>query len=237
MAVEPKRGCGYRNVGGLYLVGVGIPTHCDRLPLPIKPCPVCGEEPRFTRGIARIDPIRLWGNHKPGCTDQDPICQPEGYPDLSAYYLMWVGEDQYTTESFTTEAQALGVSKRIPGVPKDMLIGHSYVLLARKRLIPGGGQFRMDLASIGSDLKDPLRGYGPGVFYAFKPTAIEKVLTRSQATPEEVERLKAQGITVVTVPDDDPDHRPRKGRKGKNEADAEVEANGEEAEGGEENGN
>lgn len=30
MACEPKRGCGYRKVGGIYLVGGGIGVPCDR---------------------------------------------------------------------------------------------------------------------------------------------------------------------------------------------------------------
>ena len=31
MASEPKRGCGYRKIGGTYLVGGGIGIPCDRL--------------------------------------------------------------------------------------------------------------------------------------------------------------------------------------------------------------
>ena len=33
MAVEAKRGCGFRKVGGLYLVGGGFGIPCDRLPI------------------------------------------------------------------------------------------------------------------------------------------------------------------------------------------------------------
>jgi len=43
MAIKAKRGCGYRKIGGLYLVGNYIPVACDRLPMPIGACPVCGQ--------------------------------------------------------------------------------------------------------------------------------------------------------------------------------------------------
>lgn len=36
MAQESKRGCGYRKVGGTYLVGNYISVPCDRLPYPNK---------------------------------------------------------------------------------------------------------------------------------------------------------------------------------------------------------
>jgi len=64
MAVEAKRKCGCRVIGGLYLVGEGLGKACDRLPLPIIPCPTCGEELRFNRSIGRINPLRLWGLHE-----------------------------------------------------------------------------------------------------------------------------------------------------------------------------
>jgi hypothetical protein len=42
MAVESARACGYRKVGGLYLVGGGSSVTCDRLPYPLEECPACG---------------------------------------------------------------------------------------------------------------------------------------------------------------------------------------------------
>jgi hypothetical protein len=85
--VKFKRGCGYRKVGGLYLVGGGLTGSCDRLPVVIPACSCCGEKPRFNRGIAPIDPYKLFGWHEPMdlCTcfvnrKRDgacPICQPD----------------------------------------------------------------------------------------------------------------------------------------------------------------
>ena len=47
----------------------------------------------------------------------------------------------------------------------------------------------------------------PGIFCAFVPRAVELILKQSDATPERVEKEAKRGVTVVTVPDDDPDHQ------------------------------
>lgn len=92
MAIEPKRGCGYRKVGGLYLVGSGLGQPCDRLPFEIIPCPTCGEEPPFHRGISSVMPHQLLdGPHIVGgrpCNELDPVCDPPGRG-----WLMWVGNE------------------------------------------------------------------------------------------------------------------------------------------------
>jgi len=59
MAQESKRGCGYRKVGGLYLVGDGIFVPCDRLPYLLETCPVCGHGIHFTRSMTEINPLKL----------------------------------------------------------------------------------------------------------------------------------------------------------------------------------
>lgn len=41
MAIEPKRGCGYRQAGGIYLVADKATDPCDRLPLRVGVCPHC----------------------------------------------------------------------------------------------------------------------------------------------------------------------------------------------------
>lgn len=57
--LEPRRGCGYRHVGKLYIRGEGILVPCHRLPFPLTACPVCGEGIKFTRGWVRLNPRRL----------------------------------------------------------------------------------------------------------------------------------------------------------------------------------
>lgn len=213
MAVEAERGCGFRKRGGIYLIGSGLGAPCDRVPLAIVPCDCCGELPRFHRGISKINPQKLWGPHvhEPApyvsaepvsCGEHDVICEPP-----SKAYLMWVG-GEYTMESFRDEAARLGVSKRIPAVPADFEIG-DWVFLAFQKAVPIDGKtIRMDF----DPHKD--RGWTPGIFYAFRPLRVEMVLAESQR--EDVEllvKLSERGIQPVFVPDDDPDHAPRKGQK------------------------
>ena len=214
MAVEQKRGCGYRKVGGLYLVGSGVGEPCDRLPMAIIPCSTCGEEPRFHRAVSKINPLRIFGLHEEqeSCADMmpgsyDPICSPS---DVA--YLMWVGKE-YTAMTFGMEARQMGISKRIHQIPKDFTLGFDWVWLAKLQLIPSEGK------TLALDSNE--RGYGAGIFSIFKPTAIEKIITQSQAAAAgsngEAEAWKEQGITPIVVPDDDPDHNPWSQRQSKAE--------------------
>lgn len=57
--LEPRRGCGYRQVGKLYIRGVGAFKECHRLPFPLTACPVCGEGIKFTRGWVRLQARKL----------------------------------------------------------------------------------------------------------------------------------------------------------------------------------
>jgi len=223
MAVEKIRGCGYRKVGGVYLVGDGLGYGCDRLPMAIIPCAICGEEPRFNQGISRIDPYNLWGQHSsdsdsPPCLDTnitDVVCFPpiasEIFKDGNVstldigMYLQWVGKD-YTAQSFMNEARDMGVSKRIPKIPNDLVIGKSWVYLAKANLVPNTSQ-----AWLPGEVTEK-RGYGPGVFYAFKPTAIEMIITESQDKDGKGGELEKQGIKAVVVPDNDPDHMNKRNR-------------------------
>lgn len=190
MAVETKRGCGYRKIGGTYICGTGLSIICERLPLRIPVCPVCGETIRFLRSIRRINPKKLFGecqeNHI--CHQYDcKICDP---PEKG--WVMWVGRE-YTPESFTQEAEEMGVSKRIPFIPEDLKIG-DWVYLAHNNV------FKVDK-----------KHYEAGIFYAFKVTKIEKIITTSQSKNKKLmDSLKEKNIVPVIVPDDDPDHMPKR---------------------------
>jgi len=45
-----------------------------------------------------------------------------------------------------------------------------------------------------------------GIFCAFIPKRVEKLIWKNQATPEELEKLEKRGITPVIIPDGDSDH-------------------------------
>lgn len=217
MAIEQERGCGFRKVNALYLVGGYIPVACDRMPLPIGACPVCGHGLHFTRGMTEIDPLKLWGIHQP-CKDAPVcvMCYPPNSNDVG-HYVMTVGKKYYSPKSFLEEATRSGISKRIPFIPKKLVFGSSVVYLAHPEAVEirespvmqealgiledaaGGGQRRLLEAE-----HKPRKAMG--IFCAFRPHRIEKLIKESDATPEEVEKLKKRGITPIKVPDADPDH-------------------------------
>jgi len=208
LPIEPRRGCGYRRVGVLYLVGSGLARPCPNMPLPIKPCPTCGYEPPFYRDymwISKsyiIEMRNLYGN--PEAEDEGcPICDAENI-DMERYGLMWVGRKFYTPESFVEEALKMGVSKAIKRIPKGLVIGKTWVLLAHRDAV------RLGVDEEGNPITES------GIFYAFRPLRIELLIYESEADDETLERLKERGITPVIVPDEEREvHRPKFTRRRK----------------------
>jgi len=194
MAVESKRGCGFRKVGGLYLCGGGASMNCDRLPYELETCPVCGSGIKFTRAWTWLNWEVYAGSHTMcRCNVVCPICHPEA---KQPYGLLWVGEASYTPETFITEALTMGVSRRIPAVPRKLKLGETWVLFAH---IKACGE-RKD--------EDGKAESIPGVFYAFKPTSLELLIWESEAKPEYLEDLEKRGITPIIIPNGDEDHNP-----------------------------
>lgn len=213
MSIEPKRSCGFRKIGGLYLVGEGMAAPCDRLPLPLEICPACGGGIHRTRGWTWIQPRRLlsgdhyidkWimGGGRVLCPeDWCPVCRPDNLGPRAG--LLWVGRAFYPdAEAFTKEAMTLGVSKRIHALPRGMEMGKTWVFLAHPH---GATRTIWDQSRM---VPTPVRI--PGIFYIFRPRAVEKILPESWRTrTETLFQLEKRGITPVFVPDDDPDHKGR----------------------------
>lgn len=204
MAIEPKRGCGYRKVGGTYLIGGTSGHDCDRLPIELTVCPCCKQGIKQSRGWTWLDLTRLVdGAHKdchcfPGC----PLCSdPKSIGEVG---LLWIGERFYKTPAdFDREAGELGISRRIHNVPRNFKLGETWVLLAHAKAIscpePICGE---ECERCGG------KGWLPGAFKLFKPIRIEKIVTASQATDADaMADLEKRGITPVVVPDDDKDHQ------------------------------
>ena len=127
---EQKRGCGWRKVSGVYLVGDYIPVSCDKLPVPLKVCPCCGSGVKVGLGMTRIIPSKLFGVHR-YCADKvQPcmVCQPQ---ENEIGFVMRVGEVWYKTpQDFLNEGLRLGFSKRIHQIPRDFILGKTVVYLA-----------------------------------------------------------------------------------------------------------
>jgi hypothetical protein len=120
------------------------------------------------------------------------VCNPKEFLALNqpkditkAYGLMWVGESNYSADTFMNEARTLGVSKRIAGVPRNFEPGKTVVLLAHPHAI---------------NKKDA------GIFAAFIPQRVEMLIWQSEATDDKLKELESRGITAIIVPDGDTDH-------------------------------
>lgn len=216
MASEAKRGCGYRKVGGIYLVGGGIGVPCDRLPILLDLCSCCGQGIKQARGWTWMNVDKLIGGPHyttignypdPGvgavlCTEAKtcPLC---GRPqEMGRAGLLWIGESFYATpQDFIREGIELGFSRRIRTVPRGFQPGETYVLLAH----PKACTVEESLSDMFPD--EMVTRQKPGIFYVWLPQRIEKILLESQRDSEEIEDLRKRGITPVFVPDEDLDHQ------------------------------
>jgi hypothetical protein len=214
MAVEAKRGCGYRKAGGLYMMGSGTGIPCDRLPIPLAVCPTCKHGIKQSRGWTWINlDAMVEGVHR-NCEDEFPcpICMDTG--NMGEVGLVWIGERFYKTpDEFMSEAKKLGISRRIPAVPRGFEVGKTWVILAHPKAVrcEECAKRAFSLSTEQDDIECQTcdgSGYLQGAFYVFRPTHFEKILTETQAKDAKlVPDLVSRGITIVTVPDNDKDHQ------------------------------
>lgn len=225
MSVEPRRGCGYRKIGGLYLVSGGYGVVCDRLPIPLGVCPTCSHGIKQTRGFTWVDAAALVGGVHPNCADDFPCPLCMAPHQLGRCGLLWIGEKFYKTPyDFDREAAVLGVSRRISAIPRGFKVGETWILFAHPKAIrkPGFCEcgheekwHRLNLNGIPMDCQEPSGcecedytvRYDAGIFKVWRPERIEKILPESMRGSEHAAELIDKGITPVFVPDDDPDHR------------------------------
>lgn len=215
MSVEPKRGCGFRKVGGLYLFGGGISVPCDRLPFALTVCTCCGQGIKQARGWTWIDPAKFFGGvhtafagmpcgcHSGKCT----LCNtPE---KMGRSGLLWIGEKFYKTpDKFVAEGVELGFSRRIKAIPQGFIVGETWVLLAHSKTIETW-EAMVNTSDDPEAVADSAekRVLKPGVFFAWKPERVEKICLESSRGTEEIAKLEKRGITPVFVPDEDKDHQ------------------------------
>ena len=214
MAVEGIRGCGFRKVGGMYLCGDYLSSPCDRMPFPLTTCPICGQGIKVSRGFTQVNPFRLWGIHQ-DCADRlRPcfLCDPQDQPA----YIMLIGAGNYKTPfDFLDEAQRMGISKRIPFIPKDLELGKTVVYLAHPKACevkePVALQQAMAIVE-GAEINQPRLletekvEKALGIFCAFIPKRVEKLVWESELADEKRDELEKRGITPVPIPDGDADH-------------------------------
>lgn len=215
---ETQRECGDRQVNKLYLVGEGIAYECPSLPLIFKECSCCGYEPPQYRDYQWIKKSYIRHIREPtgvACKPNCPVCYP-GTNDQSRYGLMWVGRKFYTPESFIAEDKEVGISKAIKQIPKGLVLGETWVLLAHPdgyvdKEDPDYGVEREYWITRGIDegKPEPKPPSYPAVFFAFIPQKVEMPIYESMATPEYLAQLEAKGITPIVIPDKYTAHRTR----------------------------
>jgi len=215
MAVEAARGCGFRQVGGLYLVADGMSASCGMLPIPLDLCPLCGHGIKQARGLQWVHykllhefvVHRCKEKHCAHCRIGNPVGEIElgGVTETVSrltpewhYGMIWIGATHYASaQTFTKEALELGVSRRVKAIPKGLVVGETLVLVAHPKGYPPDATH-----------KDPR----PGVFHAFVPKAIDLIVTPAMREEDWVKRYEQKGVRLIEVPEDDPDHNRRLGR-------------------------
>lgn len=215
MAVERVRGCGFRKLGGIYLVAdEGVWLSCERFPIPLRACPTCDCRVNFARSFQWITHEMLLAYAKP-CAQVDdhcpmcPLCSPSllknDRPSKKSG-LIWIGKQHYSPESFLLEANNLGVSRRVSAIPKGLVIGKTRVFVAHKQ-----GLNNQATMFDGAPEREDGDMVEPAVIASFVPRRIELMVddTGKMEDEEWVQKLvEKKGVTLVRLPADDPDHRP-----------------------------
>jgi hypothetical protein len=200
-----KRGCGWRQEGGLYMVTAGEPQPCGIFPVELTVCPTCHGGIKPTRSWTWIDPrpfvdAKKYGPVRPDLRDfpeQRAACALRHCHNCPTLWgdrcgLLWIGGSYYETPAdWLKEADAMGVSRRITSVPNDFKLGETWVIVAHRKCIrvpcvkcKGKGEYLAEGSTIrqrceacnGSGTGD----WKPGAFAAFKPSAIDYVTTAEE---------------------------------------------------------
>jgi hypothetical protein len=201
-AGEPIRKCGRRKIGGLYLVSPPLePVTCDRLPLPLATCKTCGRPVAFqARGWTWWEPTKFLPVHRAGCTCVSTFCDV-CVPPPDRHGLMWVGARYYKTPSdWLAEATALGVSKRLPGLIRGLVervqdrtlvcyVAHPHAVPGMPEVV---AEFGTRTASVITEKPSP------GIIAAFRPSAVELVVTEQMAR-ERQEWAQRTGVKLRVV--------------------------------------
>ncbi len=218
---EPRRGCGYRKQGGLYMMGGTLSAPCGKLPLELGVCPVCHTGFKPARGWTWVNACILFEDaecsltptHGGGIDCNCPL-NTGGLLEHPRMGLLWIGEAFYKTpEDFLREGQTQGLSRRITAIPKDFKVGETWVLFAHRKAVAKSCSHPQvrgeDWTKSPETLSDEqvascpdCKGTGivefSGIFSAFRPQAIEYII-KEDDTPEKLEALEKRGVTLVKL--------------------------------------
>ena len=211
VSYESARGCGYRQGGGIYLVTDGIGRYCGALPIPLGVCPTCHAGFKPARGWTWVNLAALAAVK--GCRKRDCGDCPIADAKIQEVGLLWVGEKFYPTpDSFSSEATAMGISRRIAALPRHFKLGETWVALAHRKAIrevikrhveaelelPLGIPAKGDLKQDELPMEVEEEHFTPAIFHVFKPARIEYIV-RGSESEEDLEKLEKRGFSLVQV--------------------------------------
>lgn len=160
---------------------LGMP--CCKLPLPLTVCPTCNCGIKPSRAWTWVDGDALFSGTV--CTEQQEymgfpfnFC-PLSKPSIGRAGLLWIGDRFYSSDEFLEEADRMGISRRIPRVPRGFVPGETWVLLAHRKIDMGG--------------QEPVCA----VFRFFVPRL--EYVVKGHETHEELKDLVKRGIEPVQV--------------------------------------
>lgn len=210
IVTEGARGCGYRKAGGIYLISEGVSVPCPALPLEVSRCPCCDAGIKPTRSWAWFNPSLFFKFPCPASCEryqERGRCEPFAQERAG---ILWIGGKYYKTPAdWTREAREMGVSRRISQVPKDLVVSETWVFVGhREAIVKPCGCAKDGAPELGCE---DCGGVGevksPGVFHAFQPARVEKVVDEG-IEQKEVDKLLERGITPVVVHRVDKQGRP-----------------------------
>jgi len=229
--LEPRRGCGYRKVGKLYVRGFGTFRECHRLPIPLTTCPVCGAGIGFTRGWMRLQAKKLLKE----CGEEVITCPQCGEQMIRSHMFdrnVWLCEncgigierapepcncDENCEVCHPPEkAFMLWVGEKYYPTPHDFM--SEAIELGVSKAVPSIprdfelGKTLVYLAhrkavDIYIPNKNTITGYKvekhSGIFMSFRPTHFELLVKESDynAKKDEYDELEKKGIQIIVVPD------------------------------------
>jgi len=201
---EGARGCGWRKPGGKYLVAGALSEPCPLLPIELHVCPTCGGGVKPARGFTWITPHPLLDPGAHGTNSHDLAC-PLGrgvdWRGGKRAGLIWIGQRHYPTPgAFMEEARTMGVSRRITQVPRDLVVGETWIALAHRRALPGECEHGAPASGPCSNCPDgaSVGEWRGGVITFFRPTAIEYIVSGDEPD-DELEKLEKRGFRLVRV--------------------------------------
>lgn len=207
---ESERGCGYRKEKGIYLVAGAMSLPCDKMPIPLESCPCCGAGIKATRGYQWVSSALIEAKECPTCGPGKGCIPFDG--SVKRFGLLWVGGSFYKRPAdFTREASLQGISRRISTVPKELVVGETWVLLGHRECIALPAVSCMECEGLGAitvqgvdklclacEGRGKVTPFQAGLFAAFRPTAIEYIV-KGDESEEELLALEKRGLTLINV--------------------------------------